>query len=136
MAKRGRKLKLTRELIQRAAELVREGNYQKHVAQALGIDKSTWFKWLQEGERGETRLKREFFDAIKKAEAEAIIRNNARIQSAARGWQASAWWLERRYPEEWGRKDRMNIDTGDGIKIQIMKVEGMQTEVENNSGDA
>lgn len=32
------------------------------------------------------------------------------IRHAARDtWQAAAWWLERRYPDEWGRKDRITV---------------------------
>ena len=25
-------------------------------------------------------------------------------------WQAAAWKLERRYPDEWGRRDRLELD--------------------------
>lgn len=106
-----------------ASELIRAGNYYKHVAQYLGIAESTFYRWLQEGEKAKHGLKREFFEAIKKAEAEAIARNVALIQKSAQegNWQAAAWWLERRYPEEWGRKDKMDIHTEGGLVIRIVE---------------
>ena len=124
----GRKTKLTPELIEQAVKLIEAGNYQIHVAQALGISKETWFRWLREGEQSEDEngLKKQFYDSVKKAEAKAVARNVALIQRAAQegNWQAAAWWLERRYPEEWGKKDKLNLKTDDGIKIQIVKVDG------------
>jgi len=47
-----------------------------------------------------------FLAAVKKAEADAIVRHVANIAKAAQDgqWQASAWWLERRYPAEYGRR--------------------------------
>ena len=122
------KLKLTEQLIEDAAKLIEAGNYQKHVAQALGVDESTWYRWLREGEQSEDEndLKYKFYQSIKKAEAKAVARNVALIQRAAQdgNWQAAAWWLERRFPEEWGKKDKLNLKTDDGIKIQIVKVDG------------
>lgn len=47
----------------------------------------------------------EFREAIKEAEAEAEISRLVKIESAAdEHWQAAAWWLERRYPDRYGRK--------------------------------
>ena len=122
----GRKSKLTEELIQKAYKFIQAGNHQVHVAQLLGIDKSTWFRWLQKGERQQSGMYRAFFDAVKKAEAEAIARNVTLIQKAAQdgSWQAAAWWLERKYPEEWGRKDRLNLGADNEIRIEIVKVDG------------
>ncbi len=44
-----------------------------------------------------------FSNAVKKAEADAIARAVATIIIAGRKtWQAHAWWLERKWPEDWG----------------------------------
>lgn len=105
MAKRGRKPKLTKELIKKATDIIRMGNYTETACEYLGIHKSTWYKWLSAGEKANSGLKREFFDAIKKAEAEAQIRNLGIIQQAAKeNWQAAAWYLERKFPDQWGKK--------------------------------
>jgi len=121
-----RKSKLTKELIKEAYKLVAAGNYDKDVYPILGIDKSTWYRWLSEGETAKSGLKREFYDTIKKAEKEAIARNVALIQRAAQegNWQAAAWWLERKYFEDWGRKDKVDLSADkDGFKIVVEYVD-------------
>lgn len=120
-----RKSKLTPELIELTAELIRVGNYYKHVAQYLNISEETFYRWLREGEKAKNGLKRQFYEAVKRAEAEAIARNLALIQKAAQegNWQAAAWWLERKYPEEWGRKDHMDIQAEGGLVIRIVEVD-------------
>jgi transposase len=116
--------KLNEEVIKKAANMIRAGNYQKVVAQALGVSEVTWYNWLKRGEQeaneGKDTLRAKFFKEIKRAEAEAIIRNVAIIQkAAATTWQAAAWWLERRYPDEWGKKDTTTISADNDTKIVI-----------------
>ncbi|MFP5109653.1 hypothetical protein ACSU6B_23285 [Neobacillus sp. C211] len=109
----GRKSKLTPALIKDAEKLLKGGNYVETVCEFLGINKSTWYRWLAEGENAKSGLKREFRNAIKKAEAEAEIRlitDLQKIAEADQKWQALAWMLERKYPERWGRKDKVSAD--------------------------
>ncbi|MFY9125354.1 MAG: hypothetical protein WAO32_00115 [Defluviitoga tunisiensis] len=122
-----RKSKLTKELIKEAYKLVAAGNYDKDVYPILGIDKSTWYRWLSDGEKAKSGLKREFYDTVKKAEKDAIARNVALIQRAAQegNWQAAAWWLERKYFEDWGRKDKLDLSADkDGFKIVVEYADG------------
>ena len=117
-----RKSKLNKELIEKAYELVAAGNYDKDVYPILGVEKTTWYRWLSEGEKAKSGLKREFYDTIKKAEKDAIARNVALIQRAAQegNWQAAAWWLERKYFEDWGRKDKVDLTADkDGFKVVV-----------------
>ena len=121
-----RKSKLTEELIQEAHDLVAEGNYIKDVYPIFGIGEVTWYRWLREGEAAKSGLKRQFWQAIKKAEKEAIIKNVGIIQKAAEegNWQAAAWWLERKYFQDWGRKDKVDLASDkDGFKIIIEYVD-------------
>ncbi len=121
-----RKSKLTSELIKEAYKLVAAGNYIKDVYPILGIDESTWYRWLSEGEKAKSGLKREFYETIKKAEKDAIARNVALIQRAAQegNWQAAAWWLERKYFEDWGRKDKVDLSADkDGFKVIVEYVD-------------
>lgn len=47
---------------------------------------------------------------IEKAEAEAKGTYEAVIAKAAdKNWTAAAWWLERRHPDEYGRRDRIEV---------------------------
>jgi len=123
-----RKPKLTEKMIETAEKLIAAGNYQRHVAQYLGIDESTWYRWLQKGERAQQNsLYSKLYKAVKKAEAEAVARNVTIIQKAAQDtWQAAAWWLERKCPEEWGRKERVNIGSDSDMRIEIIKVDNKE----------
>jgi hypothetical protein len=38
-------------------------------------------------------------DALSEARAVVLI-----LRAAQTDWRASAWWLERRWPERWGRR--------------------------------
>jgi len=121
-----RRTKLSEELIKEAYELVASGNYIKDVYPILGIGEVTWYRWLREGEKAKSGLKRQFWQAIKKAEKEAIVKNVGVIQKAAEqgNWQAAAWWLERRYYEDWGRKEKVDLAADkDGFKLVIEYVE-------------
>jgi transposase-like protein len=130
-----KKNKLTPEMIKIAAKLIEEGNYISHVAQALGIERRTFYTWLEQGKKATHGLKREFYEAVTQAEAKAVLRNIKIIQKAAEtNWQAAAWWLERKFPEEFGRKDRINFGTDeDGLKIVIEKVVKKVDGKENSS---
>lgn len=70
---------------------------------------STVFRWLCEARNADAEgksdtLAQQFRDSLKKARAEAIYRAIVIIGTAAKDhWQAAAWWLERSYPQEFGR---------------------------------
>lgn len=52
-----------------------------------------------------------FFEDVKKGEAVARTMRLGQIDDAARTgtWQAAAWWLERRFPDEYGRRERRDL---------------------------
>ena len=105
----GRKTKLTPEVQDEVVKRIRAGNYINVSCQAVGIGVSTYFEWLKKGEEGRQPYA-EFTDAIKKAEAEAHVNYVAIVAShAPNQWQAAAWWLERRFPDKWGRRDKLDI---------------------------
>jgi len=54
----------------------------------------------------------EFFAAVKKAEADSKLLRLSQIEKAAqnpRYWTAAAWWLERKFPDEFGRRERRDV---------------------------
>lgn len=107
---------------QRAIVLaIASGSYCTVAALANGVDESTYFRWMKRGKEAprdpdtdapvipEDERYCEFYEAVKEAEAKAEVLAVGRIQqAAAQGtWQASAWYLERKYPDRWGRKDHV-----------------------------
>lgn len=133
----GRPSKLTPEVQDTICKYLRAGNSFKTACECAGIGYATGKQWRQRGEdRHPDRESGEdyvaFVAAIQRAEEEAIARNVALIQKAgAEGtWQASAWFLERRRPEEWGRADRRPVlgstdgqapQLGSGLTVEQIK---------------
>ena len=116
----GRKTKLNPQLQERICQLISAGNYIRTACQAVGISGQTYINWMKRGEKSQKGSYFEFFEAVKKAEAQAIARNVAVIQSAAKEtWQAAAWWLERKHPQDWGKKERHEHVGKDGEPIHL-----------------
>lgn len=106
----GRKSKLTPELVEIIVKLLKDGNYDIVSAQAVGITRATFYRWIRRGKEEKEGEYFEFYRAIEQAKATGetellkIIRN-----ASARAWQAAAWILERSRPERYSlRKGREN----------------------------
>ena len=103
-------------------DAISAGNYDRVAALYAGIDVATYYRWKDLGEQAQTGLFRDFYEAIRKAEAQAQVRNVAIVQRAANTqWQAAAWWLERKHADEWGRRDNLNVG-GDKDKPILIRI--------------
>lgn len=106
----GRPSKLTPELQARICEAIRAGNYIETAAAYAGVHKATLYDWLKRGANANAGKFREFSDAVEKALADAEARDVALIAKAAtEHWQAAAWRLERKFPDKWGRRQRLDV---------------------------
>jgi len=123
----GAKGKYNLERHQKIVALIQQGNYLKIAALAIGIDESTFTRWMQRGEKESKEYEemvdegliqsgseveghkfRQFYEDVQRARAIAEARNVKIIQDAAKEtWQAAAWWLERTDPTRWGRRERI-----------------------------
>ena len=104
------KTKLTPELQEKILLHLRVGAYVETAAACAGIHKDTFYEWMKKGARGQQPYVA-FAQAVNKAVAESESRDLATILKAAQSqWQAAAWRLERRFPEKYGRNDRLKVD--------------------------
>lgn len=103
MARTGRKTKYTQDTIDRLTQAIELGASRTMACQFASISFQTFSVWMND--------KPEFSDAIKKAEATGALKWLARIEQAASdgSWQAAAWKLERRFPEEFGRRIEQSV---------------------------
>jgi len=108
----GRPSKLTEELQTEICEYIASGNTFKRACRLSGISDSIFYDWKAKGEKEKQGKYSEFLDTIKRSSEKFKQTNIDIIQQAAKGgtWQAAAWLLERKHPEEFGRRDRINID--------------------------
>lgn len=94
-----RQTKFTPETEQRILTALRLGATRVLAAQAGGIHYDTLRAWIHS--------KPAFSVAVMGAESQAAINALGSIQKAARegDWHAAAWMLERRYPDQYGRRN-------------------------------
>ena len=99
-----RQSKLTPETQKKIVDAISEGNYLETAAAIGGVTYTTLNNWMKKGESTSSGAYVEFLEAVKKAEAEAL--RVSRISKAGKegNWQADAWYLERRYPDRWGKR--------------------------------
>lgn len=130
----GRPTLLTQEIARAIEDRVRIGLPVSIAGEQVGVSASTVCQWMQRGEGQHPRQKRrifvEFVERIKRAIADDQARRIGRIEQAARGgqvvarrtirkpngevlteekysepqWTADMTHLERRYPDQWGRR--------------------------------
>jgi transposase len=114
--------KLTPEIQKRIIQAIRIGATYEHAASYGGITRVTLWKWLKKGEEAKSGKLKDFHDAVRKAEGEATVGWLAKIEQAASdgAWQAAAWKLERRYPDEYGRQ-RLDINSDNKVEIKVTR---------------
>jgi hypothetical protein len=104
-------MKYTDDTVKSIVNNLRSGNTQRDSALLAGISESTFYEWMKYPE---------FSESIKRAEKECKARNIAIIQQAAtKSWQAAAWYLERRYNDEYALKQINEHQGKDGKPIAI-----------------
>lgn len=111
------KTKLTKNLIEKAVSLKEAGLSNKDVCKALGISEETFYAW-QRIERA-TPLQAEFSERLTRAETQfkqSLLQEVLR-QGMERDWRACAWLLERLYPQEFGRVDRLQAEVGERKEV-------------------
>lgn len=116
---RGRKTLLTPEVEKEIIGAIALGVPVRDAMKAQGINESSFYEWLKRGSDELQRLERnpdakpnpsevlfsEFSKAVERAKSKAVgLHVGAVTNAAVRGdWRASAWWLERQRPDEFGK---------------------------------
>jgi hypothetical protein len=115
---------------ERICGLLRLGNTIEVAARASGVCRDTIYEWLNRAKKGEEPFAG-FADDFDQAIAEAQQRTLRLILDAAEHgnekvgpqWQAAAWIMERRWPNEWGRRERVEHSGPEGRPIEIASAE-------------
>lgn len=143
--------KLTPELQDKLCLLISEGNYVRVAQKIVGISHGTYHNWMTYGKRaikaagdqdgydyGSDQVYVDFYRAIRAAEAAAEALRISQIQRAGADgcWQAAAWWLERMFPERWGKRDHLQVNGSMKIESGVMVVPGKKALEEWLADDA
>jgi hypothetical protein len=106
------KSKLTPQIQKEIGQNITLGMPLKFAAEAAGVAERTFYHWMEKGEKESKGQYHDFFIYCKNCQSKAVQLHLKLITKAASdgSWQASAWILERRHPEEFGRKDKLELD--------------------------
>ena len=116
-------LKLTDELCDNICKDIKEGVPIVHASVANGISTSTFYSWYDKGKEAKSGKYKKFYDEINEARSVAVTLRAKRVYKAGEtSWQADAWWLERVDPENFARKDKMEVksdNTNTNVNIEV-----------------
>lgn len=137
----GRPSKLNTLVCKTLCECIELGMSYQHSCDCARISYPTFLTWKSKAEdaiknvvpskrTAEQKKLVQFLEDIKLAEANGILGNLKNIKKAAAGdmenkpqWQAGAWLLERRHPEQYAKTEKIDQKTehsgGVSIKLQM-----------------
>ena len=69
----GRHTKLTPELQQQIVVRILAGGFDHVAAESAGIDRSTFYRWMERGRTAKAGLYREFLEGVRQARAQARL---------------------------------------------------------------
>ena len=102
-ANKERKYKKTQETINIILEAIGHGLTQRESATLAGISEDTLSLWKQDSD---------FSEQIRQKQIENKLRHIKVINEASKThWTASAWWLERKYKDEFSLKTKLDLET-------------------------
>lgn len=110
---------LTPEVQKKVLKLLSQGNFVATACEASGLTYQTFRSWQRRWEDGDPGAQQfaQFFElvalAVPLGEAQALMT----LRIGAPGWQAQAWFLERRFPKRWAKKDELIIKNQDVSKM-------------------
>lgn len=126
MQKYGNSMKYNEATTKVIYDSIEQGSSQADAAIMAGIDQTTLSRWKKKYA--------EFAKTLRQKEIACKTRNINIIQNAANdNWTAAAWWLERKYDDEFAKKEKREYEGN--IEFEIAETKKMIVEIVEN-GDA
>lgn len=107
------------DVLQLLLAAVADGLSYDSACKCAGISPRTIYNWKQRAEAGDSAAQ-SFVQALEKTEAEVerrATRNTLRAGEYPQFWAANMTYLERKYPEKWGR--RQDDSSSPRVVVQI-----------------
>jgi len=114
--------KLTPELQNNILQLLKLGVPQKYACEAVGIDETTFCRWIKIGRHKTEGKYYEFYQSVLRSNSEAMAIKLANLEKAAQKGSVNAitWFLEHKYPEEFGNKIKVEHSGNNNQPVQIV----------------
>ena len=115
----GRKTKLTPEVQEIIVDGINAGLTLVLTCARAGVTYATFYRWLEKGEAAKSGVFCEFFDAVSRAKADSALRLVSQITlQAPTDWRAAAFLLERRFPDDYGKRSEVTGKDGGPVKVE------------------
>lgn len=102
---------------------LRVGSHLEIAANVGGVELSTLYTWFRRGKTGEQPYKR-FRDKCTMVMASLEMRVVRDIIAAGKtDPNHLKWWLERRYPERWGKRIQQEVSGDVRLRVEPVKVD-------------
>lgn len=129
--------KYNEERVAPLINLIKKGIPITHACAAVGIDKKTFYNWLQSFpefhlrvKNAESELIEANINAIRAAGVRSVKDDKGKIIGVKGDWKANAWIAERRFPKEFGQHQKVEHDIGENTIERIMKAAAAKREEE------
>lgn len=119
---------LTEEVQAKIVELHLLGMHFSPACYAAGTTPETVKYWMKLVDAGaeHAQIYADFFGRIKEATAISEAKGLSQLKQGEQGWQAQAWFLERRFPKRWGKRERLDVNTKfDPSKMSTEELEAL-----------
>ena len=104
----GRPTKLTPEVQDIIVDGINAGLTLRLTCARAGVGRTTFYDWLEKGEAAKSGALMEFSDAVSRAKADSALRLVSQITlQAPTDWRAAAFLLERRFPDDYGKRSEV-----------------------------
>lgn len=100
---RGRRPKLTAETCWAICYALSQGTTLREAARLAGVGRTTLHRWLSRGRRDAEGPFRDFRNRVREISTLTHMESLVHIRRSG-DWRAHAWFLERRYPRQWGKR--------------------------------
>ncbi len=121
--------KRTTPRIKKLLDAVRLGQPYMRAAQVAGIDYETFRRWRSES--------RSFAESLEAATAEGELHVLGSLRQASNDGSVAAMlgWLERRFPDDWSRGERLKQEVSGSLDVRQV-VRGVQAAIDATVTDA
>jgi transposase len=97
--------------MRRVVKFLEEGLPYNIVAKYLGVKMTTVELWLRKGQENHNESYRKFYKLCSSAESKAQRELLKKLrQHEDNDWRVPAWMLERRWPDQWGKRDALKAE--------------------------
>jgi len=135
-------VKLSDKIRKRVCDSIRAGNYPQTAARSAGIHLASHYRWLRKGKEESESLTAgndpvesadpylKYYLHIERAKAESEQHAvKTWTDKLPEDWRAARDFLARRFPDRWGKKDEVILNTSDfraELKARLEKSSGKE----------